>query len=261
MRKRTPLLRKKNIKREARDRRFRALTRFAVLMVVGAGLIWGARLGLNHLKFFSVSEILVVGSPTTLKTQEVIERSGVEIGGNLFRVDIQQVQAKLKEHPFFKSVAVQRRLPHTLVLEVVEYTPEFILNTSRFFYVDQDGDIFKDITDTEDPRDFPVLSGIGEDLLTDPQKVKTTIREAVQLKRIYQQSPIFETLGLSEIHFEKNIGYNLYPEKKKYCIKVGLKDFAQKIQKMADHWHQIRDSKAGVSSIDLNYPGKILMTL
>jgi len=66
---------------------------------------------------------------------------------------------------------------------------------------------------------------------------------------------------LSEIHYEKNIGFTLYPEKKKYSIKVGLKDFSEKIKKFQEIWDKVQKSNARISSIDLNYPGKVLMTL
>ncbi len=98
-------------------------------------------------------------------------------------------------------------------------------------------------------------------ILKDPAGVKTTLKAAGDLKRAYQQSPLFDSLGLSELNFDKNLGFTLYPEKKKYSLKVGLGDFPQKISKLKDHWEQIDQSKAGISSIDLNYPGKILMTL
>jgi hypothetical protein len=125
-----------------------------------------------------------------------------------------------------------------------------------------DGDIFKDITHSEDKRDFPVLSGVTDEmLLANPIKMKEALVEAVKLKNIYKQSDFYSSFGLSEIVFEKNIGFTLYPEKKKYSIKFGLKDFPEKIKKLQEFIGHMESSQAKISSIDLNYPGKILMTL
>jgi len=225
-------------------------------------LVFAGRLALIRFNFFAIKHLTVEGNPTTLSSEEIIQRSGVLRGTNLFSVNIQEIQTKLKTHPYFKTVAVQRHLPDTLVIRVSEYLPEFILSTGRLYYVDPSGDIFKDITDSQDNRDFPVLTGISEEqILKEPARVKSTLQAAVELKRTYQQCPFQDSLGLSEIHFDKNLGFTLYPEKKKYSIKVGLKDFSEKISKLTDHWEQINQSKAAISSIDLNYPGKILMTL
>lgn len=262
MKKRAALLRKRNIKREDVKRRAKVWFRLAVFLVLVAGAVGGGRYALGRLRIFAIDRLEVTGEPKTMSVAEVLKRSGVEVGANLFEVDIQEVQSRLKTHPFFKTVTVQRRLPSTLIIGIQEYLPEFILSNERMYYVDPDGEIFKDITDTNDGRDYPVLTGISEEMVkSDPVGIKNALRSAVELKKIYQQSGLFPSLGLSEIHFDKNIGFNLYPEKKKYSIKLGLKDFAEKISKLTDHWEKIDQSKAGISSIDLNYPGKILMTL
>jgi cell division protein FtsQ len=262
MKKRRALLRKRNVKREDLKRRSRVFFRLFLFLALIGGIWGGGRYALTHLRFFSIAHLTVQGDPKTLSPEEVIRRSEVAMGDNLFAADIQGIQAKLKIHPYFKTVRVQRRLPNTLVIGVQEYFPEFILSTGRLYYVDRDGEIFKDVTETTDSRDFPVLTGIAEEMiLEDAAGIKNVLKDAAELKRIYQQSALFASLGLSEIHYEKNIGFNLYPEKKKYSIKVGLKDFEEKLSKLTDHWEKIDQSKAGISSIDLNYPGKILMTL
>jgi len=262
VKKRSGLLRKKNVKREALKKRWKVLFKLVFALALAFGLFWGGRYGLSRFRFFAIAKIDVLGEPKTLSTQEILERSGVQLGTNLFQVDIQGIQAKLKTHPFFKSVTVQRSFPHTLVIEVKEYYPELVLNTNRLYYVDENGEIFKDITDSDDSRDLPVLSGFtDESILTDPQGSRQAMRAAADLQKAFKEAPFADELGLSEIHYEKNIGFTLYPEKKKYSIKVGLKDFPEKIRKFQEIWDKVQKSSARISSIDLNYPGKVLMTL
>ncbi len=107
MKKRRVLLRKKNIKREERKRRSRVFVRLGVIALVLGGLAVGGRYALSRLHFFSIEHLEVLGEPKTLKVEEIIQRSGVARGVNLFEVDLQEVQAKLKAHPYFKTVAVQ----------------------------------------------------------------------------------------------------------------------------------------------------------
>ena len=262
IKKRAPLLRKKNIKRESRKRQIKLFLKGSFILLLIAGIFLGGRYGLTHLSFFSLQKVNVIGSPKSLSEADIIAKAQVELGSNLFKIDLEEVKKRIQNNSYFKLVSVQRRLPHSLTIEIQEYTPALILNTGRLHYVDQDGDIFKDITDSDDKRDYPILSGIDEEMLaTEPAKVKTVLQNALQLKKDYQNLPAYEALGLSEIHYEKNIGFTLYPEKQKYSIKVGLKDFAEKMKKLGESWKQIEESKSSISSIDLNYPGKILMSL
>ncbi len=262
MKKRSPLLRKKNVKKESRQRRLKLLAKVCVGLGLVAGLIYGGGRLLSRLDFFALEKIVITGSPKSLSEAEIIQRSGVQLGTNLFKIKMQEVQFRLQQHPYFKFVSVQRQIPHTLVFEIREHLPEFVLNTGRFYYVDHDGEIFKDITDTEDSRDLPVLSGFtDESILIDPQGSRQAMRAAADLAKAFKEAPFADELGLSEIHYEKNIGFTLYPEKKKYSIKVGLKDFPEKIRKFQEIWDKVQKSSARISSIDLNYPGKVLMTL
>jgi len=262
VKRKSPLIRRKNVKKETRRRHFRSIANLLLCLAILGGLAFAGHRGLTRLEFFSLKKVLVTGESLTLPDAEVIRRAEVELGSNLFRIDLQEVQKKLKAQPFFKTVSVQRRLPNALVIDVQEYRPELILNTGRLLYVDSDGEIFKDITDSQDKRDFAVLSGISDEtILADAAGTRKVLQQALKLQKIYAVSPVFEKLGLSEIAYEKNIGFTLYPETKKYSIKVGLKDFEEKLKKFSEFFSKIENSKASVSSFDLNYPGKILMTM
>lgn len=245
-----------------RRRRTRFLLRGIFLSILALGLIWGSHHLLHHLELFALKNIQVLGNSRTIKSAQIIKRSRVQKGINLFEVDLESVHGRLKGHDFFKKVSVRRRLPNTLVIEIQEYEPHFVLMTPRQYYVDDHGEIFKDITDTDDQRDFPVLSGLSEDtLLMNPQRAKEILIQAIKLELAYQKSEFASRYGLSEIHYEKNIGFTLYPEMKKYSIKFGNKDFVNKTKKLAQVLDQMKDSKVKISSIDLNYRGKVLMTL
>lgn len=240
----------------------RWFVRSLLVLGLGVALLWGGRYSLRHLDIFTLKHIEVLGNPRTLQKEQIVQKADLQLGVNLFAVNLAEVQSRLLQHDFFKVVSISRRLPTTLIIKINEYYPEFILNTGRFYYVDEGGDIFKDITETKDRRDLEVLSGFSEDMiLADPIEVKKMIEAAVQLKKQYLQSSFAQNFGLSEVVYEKNFGFILYPEKKKYSIKVGLKDFSEKLKKLDQAWGKIESSKVQLSSIDLNYPGKILLTL
>lgn len=262
MRRNTPLFRKKNVKKQDRRRRFRFLFRALLGLLLLSGLGWGAQALLTHLSLFSLKRIAVLGNPKTLSIPKIIDRTQAKLGTNIFQVDLKGVRSRLGNYDFFKKVIVRRRLPGTLVVEVQEYTPEFILYTGRMYYVDSEGKIFRDITDGNDKRDFPVLSGITEDeILSQPGEVQEIIKDAFQLKQAYLGTEFSERYGLSEVHYEKNFGFILYPEKEKYSIKFGNSEFGDKVKMLSRVLDRLKNSEIHFSSIDLNYPGKVLMTL
>jgi cell division protein FtsQ len=263
VKKRSPLIRKKNVKKEAKRRRFRFFGRAFLALALAGALIWGGRYALMRFDFFALRKIEILGAPQSLSQAEILKRVQVPIGTNLFKIPVAEVQGRLMLHPYFKAVSVQRRMPHTLAIDIRERLPAFVLNASeRLFYVDADGEIFKDISDSDDSRDMVILSGFDEDqILIEAQSTRKRIADAALLQKLFRETGFGASMGLSEIQYEKNIGFTLYPEKKKYSIKMGLKDFPEKLKKFQEIWDKIEKSKSRISSIDLNYPGKVLMTL
>ncbi len=263
MKKNNPWIRKKkNVKFASKKRQFRILFKFVITLVLLVGVTYGGHRLFKHLEIFSLKKIEIQGDPKALSREKIIALSQVKLGTNLFELKIQNIKEHLKDHPYFKSVSVQRRFPHTLIFHLQEYLPEFVLNAGHLYYVDAEGHIFKDITNTKDDRDFVVLSGFDSDEVKEKsEQLMESVKSAAELKKTFQQFPFSTPLGLSEIHFEKNIGFTLYTEKKKYSIKVGLKEFSEKFNKLAEIWPKFEKMDGGVSLIDLNYPGKILMKM
>ncbi|HEX5033162.1 MAG TPA: FtsQ-type POTRA domain-containing protein, partial [bacterium] len=208
MKKRSPLIRRKNVKKEAKRRRFRFLGRAVLGLVLAGALIWGGRMALMRFDFFALRKIEIVGSPQSLSQTEILKRSQVTLGTNLFRIPVAEVQGRLLLHPYFKSVSVQRRLPHSLVIDIRERLPAFVMNASdRLFYVDADGEIFKDISESDDSRDLVVLSGFDEDqILLEASTTRKRIADAALLQKLFRETDFGAAMGLSEIQYEKNIG-------------------------------------------------------
>ncbi len=262
MKRKKGIFRKKNIKRQDRKRRYRLWGRAALVLVILGMMAGGARFALKNLDLFSLQKILVTGDPKTISETQVLQRIQIPLGTNLYSLDLPKIRNQLKGNEFFKKISVHRRWPHTLVVHIEEYQTEFLLYTTRYYYVDRSGVIFKDITDSQDSRDWVIFTGITEDeLLSRPNKVKKTLQSGFRLKEAYLKTKFAEAFGVSEIHYDKNIGFTLYPEKQKYSIKFGYQDFGEKIEKLSQVLEKLHQNKVKFSSIDLNYPGKVLMTL
>lgn len=256
------IFKKKNAKRLSRRVLIRRRNFALAFLLIGFFLYIFGKTALEKSSFFHIKELKVSGSLEKIAEEDLKLLSGIKQGDNIFSVDIKDVKAKLKALKDLKEVSVRRSLPSTIILEVKEYKPSFVLNTGRFYYVDQEGDVYKDISNTKDSKDFPFLSGLDEKFFTeDREAALKVIQEALSLKKAYHKFSLHEQLAISELNYDRNNGFTLYPEKKKYSIKVGSDQFEEKFKNLLQALDQLNHSKSKISTIDLNYSGKILVKI
>ena len=72
--------------------------------------------------FFNAETILVEGN-TRYTTEALLEQGGLTLGQNLFRLDKFEVIDRMKEMPYVKEVSIDRKLPNTLSVSIVENEP------------------------------------------------------------------------------------------------------------------------------------------
>ena len=115
---------------KVRRQRMKAIVRWAggllglaaLFFGVWYGGAWVMRLGFYENEIFTVKTIDVrvrgIIQPTQLQ-----KMAGVHTGENLFRVDLLRVKRDLELTPLIESAAVERVLPDTLRLRIVERRP------------------------------------------------------------------------------------------------------------------------------------------
>ena len=72
--------------------------------------------------FFNAEEIIVEGN-TRYTAKELLEQGELSVGQNLFRLDKFKTIEKMQEFPYVKEVEIDRKLPNTLVVKVIENQP------------------------------------------------------------------------------------------------------------------------------------------
>lgn len=127
-----------NKKKLARKRKMQKnlITLLLALCVVCIGIV------LVFSLFFKINTISVKGE-NIYSDKMITEKSGIEFGGNLFRVNEKQLSQKLsKELPYIKSVTLDRKLPDTLVINV-QSTKEVAAVASKgvFILIDETGKV------------------------------------------------------------------------------------------------------------------------
>lgn len=101
----------------------------------------------------TVERVLVDGRLRTDR-QSLIDALGVEIGAPILGVEIATARARLGALPWIREVTVERLLPDTLLVRIVERRPLAIWqNEGALTVVDVDGQVI----DGARPADFPEL--------------------------------------------------------------------------------------------------------
>lgn len=112
---------------------------------------------------FSVRSIEITGSVNS-DVSDLKRISGQWNGANLFELEIESLRAELTGLPWVESVAVEKRIPDTLVIRVSERSPVALQDTEDgLWYVDRDGRAFAKVSQQAGNPDLPFVSGASAD--------------------------------------------------------------------------------------------------
>jgi cell division protein FtsQ len=145
------------------------------LLVIGALTLVGVQLW-RHTQSdarFAVKTIGVDGATHIPRaTIDAITRQYA--GLNLFKIDIARVQHDLGGLPWVKRIAIEKQIPDTLRIRIVERTPVAILRRGKSLrYIDEGAVELGDVTPSIGDSDLPIIGDSdGAELLRSVQLVK-----------------------------------------------------------------------------------------
>jgi cell division protein FtsQ len=159
--------------------------------------LWGPRV-LRHLAFFRVRRVEVLGARYT-PVAEVLRRLAVDTSRSVWD-PVDPLVARIQSHPQVERVDITRKLPGTLVVEIVERRPvAFTTTTSGLRAIDAAGRALP-LDPSRTPVDVPVVIGTARDtvlyrLLGEMQQ---------QAPRLYARVSSVTRDGSDEITFRLN---------------------------------------------------------
>jgi len=133
------------------------------LGMVGIGAVVGfSVLGLGHSirnsDRFSLRRIEVSGAER-VSADGVRRLSGLELGRNLFDLDLEGAELQIEAHPMVRRVRVRRQLPDGVEVVLEEWTPSFLVALGRTYVADASGQVIKAL-EASDEMDLPLVTGI-----------------------------------------------------------------------------------------------------
>lgn len=107
---------------------------------------------------FSVRKIQIVGAQYTAADalQKIHRRYN---GTNLFRLDVLQLRRELDALPWVERAEIEKQIPDTLVIRVVERRPVALLGGTAPHYLDREGKAFAPLSRTVGDPDLPLVNG------------------------------------------------------------------------------------------------------
>ena len=137
---------------------------------------------------FTVQEVFVTGRGET-KRQEIMRMLEVERGAPILAYDFASAKERVERLPWVLNAKIERLLPDTLVLHLIERRPLALWqNDGRFFLIDEEGEVitslgldrFRGMMHVVGP-DAPDNVGPLIELLQTQPEIKNKVKSAVRI--------------------------------------------------------------------------------
>ncbi len=230
---------------------------YLISIVFIAGLIYGGyRLYIfaKSSEYFAIKKINVFGTRYSF-AEDIRDMSGISKGDNIFSFSSDRAAEQIRNHPWVKKVVVNKHLPDRVSIDVVEYKPVMLINFSRLYLVDENGIVFKRLSEDEN-FDLPIISGISkEEYLNNTELYRQRILTAFEIESKF--SKLFPQITISEIVFEKDGDYTIITAKNSFEIRLGQGNFERKLEILNMILNESRNSNINpeIVFLDINREG------
>lgn len=171
------------------------------------------------------------------REDDLLRRSGLSPGQNLFRADLGVAARALQAHPWVKSVRLFRVPPSRVLALVQEHVPVAQVQLGALYLLDADGALFKRAS-AGDGVDLPLVTGLARaDVAAGRPEVQLHLFAALQLLDAWRDEGL-PPGQLEELRFDEDGQVTAFArddrggEGKLQEIRVGGRDFAQRLRKL-----------------------------
>ena len=209
-------------------------TTLGIALVIGASasVAWAARRHIMTSPRFAVTLVQVVGAEHRPEGAIVAE-SGVTVGANVFALDLDAARQSLLADPWMAEVSLARRLPGTILVQVVERRAAALLAMGSTFLATGDGEPFKEL-EPGDPVELPLITGMRSDAFaTDRGGATRTVRRAIDLAAEYERTALSRRAPLEEVHVEPDGTFAIVVGRSATELVLGGPPFRRKLEQAA----------------------------
>jgi cell division protein FtsQ len=155
--------------------------------------------------YIRLERVIVDGVDGKLR-HALMKMSELKPDTSLLSVRLDELKQRMEKHPWIRSVNLEKRFPHTLVIKAEKEKPCAIVVMGNLHYMNQWGKIFRRVDKTAS-MDFPLVTGVS----TRGSDKKKQLQLAASVLRVLEAEKGSLSLGqLSEVHVEKTGHISLY---------------------------------------------------
>lgn len=235
----------------------RIASRLARVTLVCA-LVYAAGRALNSATFCRLKTI-DVASAKHVTREEILAMAGVEPGKDLVRLNLKRMGEQLTRNPWVETVRIRRFFPDGLSIAITEREPVAVINMGFIYYLDNNGTVFK-VLNQGDRLDYPVITGFSEDdMNSDPAGTREALKTTCELLKILREKGAFILADVSEIHYDKDLGFTMFTASGALPVKIGSGDFSAKLERFARIYRELMAQRPSLHYIDLDYSDRIVI--
>jgi cell division protein FtsQ len=182
---------------------------------------------------------------------DLLKRSGLAVGQNLFRADLVAAARGISSHPWVVSARLERRPPHTVMVEVVEHRPAALVQLGVLYVLDEEGRLFKR-SGPEDRLDLPIITGLSRD-----QVPQLRLLSALHLLDAWRAAG-FEVTALSELRLDEDGGSTLFAHEGDAVqqVRLGAGEVSLKLKRLSQIRAALARRGERAARIDLDNPAR-----
>jgi cell division protein FtsQ len=212
---------------------------------------------------FSVRRIDVKGAER-LTHEKVLSAAGIEPGMSIFSLDEQEAREGLERHPWIREVTVEKRMPDSVSIEIVEREHVVLLWSGALYRVDSDGTIFERHPVGE-AMDRVIITGVDEAWMEgDREYARSELRKVIQVLSEYKRMGLGTLAPVRTVHREHGGGIILYIGEEAREVRLGVGHTLKKLQRLRAVLRELRHEKLEWDYIMVdsrNFPERVVVKL
>ena len=219
---------------------------------------------ISHSSRFSLTRIDIRGNHKASQI-EILEAAKIELGTNIFRMDLGKIQDRIREDRRIKAVWAKREFPDRLLIEVEEKKPALWINLPEGLCgLSQDQEIIP--LDEEDfHRDLPIVSGLSDPSVSGRRSVEAyqqwPSRKATFAldfcDTISEEDSSFGEI-ISEISLQDETNLVLYLIPRAIRVNMGKGGFKKKLKRLKAILNH-EENTGQLTLIDLRFKDQVVL--
>jgi len=200
--------------------------------------------------YLRLEYIQISGTDEVIKN-ELIEISGLNEGVSLLTINPNRIKVKMEQHPWVRTVQLEKRFPHTLIVKAEKESPRALVVFDSLCYMNRWGTVFKEVEQGDDV-DYPVITGVSK---VDDDAGKKLAMAAAILDGFESETGWLSLDDISEIHVNDGGDALIYSMSMPVAVRMGadnLEKGKSRLKKLVAH---LKGSNMidTIKVIDMNY--------